>query len=359
MHYVSFLVLIQMKSLVQKRICRMKKQTNFSKPEHNRVQQVYKITEPNALGLNVLQEMEDELAKLKDACNTKTANKVKQLDAYVQLSHLDIEKFPCTPANANIDPSARLNEIRNVIRSVKSLVSKRSAIVTMTEFVLNAVQEVRWFRKYDECDNAIADVTHPFHERTIKAERLSCTIEGLLNSLKPKVLAWEATENEPFMFDKDKLLEMIKGLESEFKKEHPPRSARTPDVEFPVPLRVIPLAADEVDGNADSRSLHVSLAADEVDRHADSRSLHVSPAADEVDGHAASRSLHVSPAADEVDGHAASRSLHVSPAAEVAESSPLSVSPYSPEVAEGAASSPSSYMSSPYQSDPNDSDYVP
>ncbi|KAF0926499.1 hypothetical protein E2562_025989 [Oryza meyeriana var. granulata] len=51
-----------------------------------------------------------------------------------------------------------------------------------------------------------------------------------------------------------------------------------------------------------------------------------------------------------------SRLLHVSPIADVAKSSPLIVSPYSAEAAEGLESSPSSYMSSPYQSDPNDPD---
>uniref|UniRef100_A0A0E0L558 Uncharacterized protein n=1 Tax=Oryza punctata TaxID=4537 RepID=A0A0E0L558_ORYPU len=52
--------------------------------------------------VNPWSTMEDELAKLKDACHTRIANKVKQLDAYMQLSHLDIEKFPCTPANARL-----------------------------------------------------------------------------------------------------------------------------------------------------------------------------------------------------------------------------------------------------------------
>uniref|UniRef100_A0A0E0L551 Uncharacterized protein n=1 Tax=Oryza punctata TaxID=4537 RepID=A0A0E0L551_ORYPU len=125
------------------------------------------------------------------------------------------QKMPLFADDGDEDPVASLRSVTAQIEEMKNQISSRGSIVTRAVIALNAVDEVKWFRRYSYRAQALSDANHDMHGRAVKAQKLSLKIIGMLNGLEDKVDDWETAERKRFNYNGVELMLTIDVLRRE------------------------------------------------------------------------------------------------------------------------------------------------
>ncbi|PNT70759.1 65-kDa microtubule-associated protein 3 isoform X2 [Brachypodium distachyon] len=179
------------------------------------------ITEANILSIDFLNYVEAEVLRLEHLKASRmkelVLKKQTELEEHRRRAHLVGEELCVTQFSIEaieagaIDPSLLLEQIEAYIATVKEDAFSRKDILERVERWLNACQEEAWLEDYNKDDNRYnaGRGAHIMLKRAEKARVLVNKIQGIVDVLTNKVIAWEKERSTEFTYDGVRLLSML------------------------------------------------------------------------------------------------------------------------------------------------------
>lgn len=180
----------------------------------------HEITEPNTLSTDFLNYVEAEVRRLEELKSSKmkelVLKKKIELEELRHRTHLvengeNEEISQEAIEDESIDPSLILEKIEDQISNVKEEAFSRKEILERVEKWMSACEEEAWLEEYNRDENrySAGKGAHLILKRAEKARATTQRIQGIVEALCNKVIAWEKEKGTEFIYDGVHLLSML------------------------------------------------------------------------------------------------------------------------------------------------------
>eukprot|EP01018_Ginkgo_biloba_P011853 Gb_30131 [translate_table: standard] len=181
----------------------------------------HEICAPNALGLDFIDQVESEVARLEELKGSKmkelVLKKRTELEEICRKTHLipetntALDKTIASMDSGLVDPSELLESIEEQIAKTKEEAFSRKDILEKIEKWLAACEEESWLEDYNKDENRYS-ASRGAHLTLKRAERARAAVSklpGMVECLIAKTTAWEKERGKPFLYDGIRLLSML------------------------------------------------------------------------------------------------------------------------------------------------------
>ncbi|XP_071711388.1 65-kDa microtubule-associated protein 3-like [Rutidosis leptorrhynchoides] len=179
------------------------------------------ITEPNLLSVDFINYVEAEVSRLESLKFSKLKElvfkKKLELEDICRKTHLlpesntSLEKALEAIESGVVDAGSTLEQIEILIGKVKEEAFSRKDILEKVEKWMGACEEECWLEEYNRDDNRYnaGRGAHLTLKRAEKARALVNKLQGMVDALVVKTVAWENERGVEFTYDGVRLLSML------------------------------------------------------------------------------------------------------------------------------------------------------
>ncbi|EEF50396.1 PLE, putative [Ricinus communis] len=179
------------------------------------------ITEPNMLSIDLINQVEDEVFRLKQLKSSKVKELVLkkrlELEEICRNIHMVTEALGAPEfsvevlASGAVDPMHLLEEIELEIERVKEEAFSRKEILDKVEKWLAAREEECWLEEYNRDDNRYnaGRGAHLTLKRAERARAVVNKIPAMVEALTSKTIVWEKERGTQFLYDGERLLSRL------------------------------------------------------------------------------------------------------------------------------------------------------
>ncbi|XP_062221304.1 65-kDa microtubule-associated protein 3-like [Phragmites australis] len=178
------------------------------------------ITEPNALSMDFIRNVEAEVVRLENLkeCRMKdlVVKKYEELKEIRRRARLPEEEdsdamLMFDAIDSDAERSLILEQLEVQIAEAKDLEFSRKDVLERMEKWQAALEEESWLEEYSRNENRynVGKGTHLVLKRAEKARALVSKMPAMAEALTAKVVAWEKERGAKFEYDGDGLLDML------------------------------------------------------------------------------------------------------------------------------------------------------